>query len=177
MDTDKKTELIKTFDIVSLPDSVDNPHGPATVYKIPKNLVQAYIKMTRELRMQQEDLMKRIVAEALRADPRGMLTAAFAGADDPPPSMIEVLAREDVQRALDTMTTVAIIHYREWWGYEEFKNDFGVVTQDEIDELMEAGMQWSTFKPNEGWQAPGDFIENVDVEEDGSMSIKPLKEG
>ncbi len=171
MDTTKKTSVAKHFELISIPNSPSDPTGPATLYKVPKDLIMSYIKMTRELREQFETISSLLLSSAMLTHPTEFIKLSQSDSDEIPDFLLEILAQPEIKIPMDNLTTKATIEYRDFWGHDDFLKDYGVTNAEEIRELTE-GMEWHTWQPNSGWSEPASTDDSVDIHDDGTVRIK-----
>lgn len=175
MDSTKKDQLQTNNLILLLPDDAEKSDGPATLFMVPRDAINAWINITPELNEALEKLRAIIISKAVKKDPEKMkhfLLNEEVPLDD---TLINDIMKDgDYLKVMTTISIAALVDLRNTMGHDEFNSSY-TVTDREIIEEFTTNASWKLYDPTEGWASPVAIHDVIDYSPDsGTVTIKSV---
>ena len=161
--------------IILLPDDENTLEGPATLYMVPREALNAWVKITPELNEAMEKVRKLAFSKAFQIHPEKM--KKFMEGDD---SQLDddlfesIIEDPQFSKVMTTINIAALIDYRNTLGHEEFDKSYRVSDPD-IMETFVAKSKWKAFDSHEGWSTGEEVNNKVHYDkESGNVSVDSL---
>ena len=171
MDTKEKEKFLNNHVVISLPDDDADSSGAATLFAIPRDAIQAWIKMTPMLSEAMNDLKLAATKAWVAENPAEALKALKGRVEDMDMSSVQsLMERPEFSKIYSTIVVAAILDMRKTWGIEDFHKDYAITDPEKARELVD-DQPWKSYKNGRGWADREAGNETLTVQDDGSVHM------